>query len=82
MSYGTENDDGSVTIDGAPNDKYIESNKKCYIYYPVLVISNSIPKDYFISRFGEYVGFYLTYEKFQKTKPKKRVLTKFKKSIT
>lgn len=77
ISYTTKNSDGSLTIDGNPLDKYAEVDQKCYIYYPEIIINNNIPKEELLELFGDYTGFFLTYEKFQKTKQFCGILSRY-----
>ena len=77
ISYSTENNDGSLTVDGNPSDKYIEVDKSCYIYYPEIIINNNVSKEELLELFGDYTGFFLTYEKFQKTKQFCGILSRY-----
>ncbi len=72
-SLGITNDDGSIKI---PDIKY-SYNGVCYIYYLNIAILNNLQKDIFINSFGEYIGFFITYEKFQKTKQFCGVFTRY-----
>lgn len=75
-SYAKNNDDSSMTI---YNEKYNEINKKCYIYYPTIVVLNDEIKETFVAslkNFGVY-GFFISYEKFQKTKQFTGILARY-----
>ena len=76
-SYGIPNNDKSVTIYGGVENKYDIVNSTCYVYYPTIIVNSSIGKEAFLSRFGKYVGFFITYEKFQKTKQFTGIVTRY-----
>ena len=76
ISYGTDNN-GSVIIDGNPLDKYHIVDKTCYLYYPELIINTDLHPEDVLQQFGNYIGFFLTYEKFQKTKQFCGILSRY-----
>lgn len=62
-SYAENNANKSMTIYGGVNNKYKTVDEECYIYYPEIIIDSEDTPN-----FGDYKGFFITYEKFQKTK--------------
>lgn len=68
--YFDENTNGSVTIHNYSEDRYVDISHTMYIYYLNLVIDESIDC-------GDYIGFFITYEKLQKTQRFSGILARY-----